>query len=1404
MSNRYLFLIGMLYWIGMSVLSAQEVNHQFQYLTIDEGLAHTDATCLTQDDQNFIWIGTYFGLNRFDGYELKSFYNQNNPLRNVYTNRINDFCIDNKRRIWLATQGGVECFDIATATFLELKRDNTSSLATSVAHIAFDQKSDRLILGNATDISFFEVSEALELKKIETSLPANIGLVHEIMYKDGDWWLLGARGLFKVDLGDSKIQLEPIQLLVDDQEANDFIGFTIDQGELWLASQEAIYSGVIAKEKPSVKLKKMPFATDSFTGKLEATNFTSTRLVKEGENLWFGTTSGLVHCQITEEGLLPKWYQKKEPFTKYSLTSSHVSDLFMDQSNCLWVSTFGGGVNYIDLSQKKFHLLQSDPQNPENSLSGNYIRAMLEDADGQLWIGTRENGLNVYDFDHKRFKHFLHQNDAPSSISSNKIRSIAADQEDRIWIGTQEGLNIYEAGQSGFQKLFHERDNPNSLTNDVIFALACDKFGQMWAGSWHNGLNRIVYQDQNNYQIERITSQTAPWKLSSDKVSFIYADEKSDEVFVGTDNGLNHILLTRTGQIAKIIHYKGSGETNQLRSNFIWPIVKTSPNVLWVGTIGGGLNKLELFADGTYTSRQYSVAEGAPSRDIESIQVDQAGNLWLGTRGLSMFNPVTESFTNYDINDGLQSNSFKIGAAATGSNGRLYFGGTNGINYFDPGEIQQYEQKPKIVITDLIVNNEPVQLRVAKNQWTLLEKSINLTERIRLSHLENNFSLSFASLHFANPDKCQYRYKLDGYNEDWVYTDAKDRKATYSNLEYGQYTFHVAGSNSDGIWSEEIATLEIAIIAPWWWTTMAKIIYVLLILGVIASIFYYFTRWYKLKKVYEFTLLGEQQMADLHKMRLQFFTNISHEFKTPLTLILNPLEQLIKGEVSSRKQRRYYQVMQNNAKRLLNLVNELLEFRKIESGSYALHAEKADLSAFAEDIFENFREHALLRDIDFSFQSAGLTDNFWMDKNVVEKILVNLLGNAFKYTGVGGNIKLSILENDRKPRPTYSASHELPSDHTADDYLWISVVDNGAGIPSKSLSQIFDRYFRGEEFPHDEKKGTGVGLALVKSLVARHSGILRVSSQDGAGTEFLVGLPKGNAHLSPDEISTQVIYKKADYDLPKLKDLYPETYIDSPQETLNETKKPTLLVVEDNLELRQFLKEHFEGAFYILEANNGVEGLEILATHQPDIILSDVMMPQMDGIRFCKAVKGNESLNHIPFILLTAKAAMESRLEGIKSGADIYLAKPFSIEELQLTLQRIITSRQKLRKLYLENAFSEAREIAVVEKEKDFVASIVRLIEENMENNQFDVSMLCKKMGMSRTKLYGKAKAVTGKSVGELIRSLRLRKAAELLASEDISVVQAMYRVGIQSQSYFTKSFKKEFGKTPSRYIKEL
>ncbi|SHM23614.1 Signal transduction histidine kinase, partial [Flavobacterium flevense] len=709
----------------------------------------------------------------------------------------------------------------------------------------------------------------------------------------------------------------------------------------------------------------------------------------------------------------------------------------------------------------------------------------------------------------------------------------------------------------------------------------------------------------------------------------------------------------------------------------------------------------------------------------------------------------------------------------------------------------------RIVLTNLFVNNKAVKIgELNEKDQIILKESINSIDEIRLNHLENNFQLQFSSLHYGNPNRNRFKYRLLGYNKKWIDADANDRKASYSNLPYGDYVFEVMGTNNDGVWSSEVKRIKISVLAPWWLTNFAIFLYVLILIGGLFFSYYLIIRWFKLKNDYEVSKIHEQEKEKLFQLTTQFFTNISHEFKTPLTLILNPLEKLLnKDKINEFKKEKYYQLMYKNAIRLLRLINELVDYRKINSNSYKLNAKSHQVAPFFNDIEEAFIATTENKSIELNFENKLPFKEFQFDKAVLEKIIFNVLGNSLKFTPNGGkiSIKLSLEKEETNSKLTNYCA--VKSDYEASSYIYLSIEDTGRGISEPALEHIFDRFFQADN--DSEIQGSGIGLTLVRSLANIHHINLFVYSKEDIGTKFILELP----NINYDEV-----FKIEDSKQSVMLSKSALSPFDDKQNVITDSKiglyenftKPEILLVEDNLELRSFMKDHFDEDFKIIEANNGIEALELLSKNKIQIIISDIMMPLMDGVNFCKEVKNNPEYTAIPFILLSAKFNVESQIEGAQSGADVYIAKPFSMEVLHLTVLNMLRTRKQLKEATLKNTFEEARKNVKGDIEDEFLKEVIDCIDNNIEDVDFDVVKLCSLLGISKTKLYAKIKEVTSESIGGLIREIRLKKAAQLLSSTDMNIVQVMDKVGIQSQSHFTKSFKKQFDVTPSEFVKNL
>ena len=1408
-----------LFLIFICMQASSQDNYRFRHITINDGLAHTDGTCVIQDKTGFMWFGTNAGLQRFDGIQLKLFMNNTNPVRRVYNNRITSLYNDNGL-LWVGSEGGLHCFSIKEERFLPLKInipeiDLSGTVISKIIVLkdqivlvtnqniyagTFNPKTSELNLSslnnliiNPFEIHLFFYDAATDLQD-KIWIGTNAGL-NALLYEKGKFSFLE-----KIDRDSEKIQLSANAITQVEYFDNQLLITAVEDLEIISLSKNDHKFRSLLK---TFHLKKYFKGMD-----LENENLAITKIISDhNDNLWAATAVGLIFIEnpLSDEPLVSIFSHNQ--YDKNTISAEHCSDLFLDNSNCLWIGTWGGGISYLDLEQKQFGILRRNPLEKNSSLSGEFVRAISESPDGKIWVGTRDDGINIFDPKTGECKLFKLGNLTNESLCNNKIRSIKR-HDQKMYVGTTNGLNIIDLKTNSIDKIPINSGYSKNNSLSAIFEIVIDKRDQIWLATWGGGIGRILFENGHKVISNISTQSSGKNRLSSDLVNFIYYDYKKDEIWATTSLGLNRILLTPTGDISKIIYYQSNNTSGSLSSDYIWPIIQANDSTFWIGTLGGGLNKLVIgdkideMNRGSYHSTVFDIENGCPANDIETMLMDDQGKLWIGGKGLSRFDPDLNEFWNFDVNDGLQSNGFKIGASCKSANGTLYFGGINGLNYFVPSEIKKNKTKPLVALTEFRVFNQEIEPNQVVHKRVLIKDGINYLDKVSLRYNENDFSIGFASLHYANPEKCKFKYQLEGYDENWKYIDSKYPFANYSNLKYGEYTFRVDASNNDGIWSGTPVSLKIQITPPWWQSNIALIIYALLTIALIYGSYFYSIRWIKMKNDLKLKEADEKRKDELLQTKLQFFTNISHEFKTPLTLILSPLEKLKSDEISNGEKHKFLDLITANAGRLLSLVNELIEFRKAESGKLTLHSQKADLFQLLNQIGMQFQDIARQKDISLKIRN-GSGKLIWFDQEKMTKIIYNLISNSVKFTNEGGEIELEVFTSAKENLKSEFAIHvEFDSGHKASEYTFIRVKDNGIGITPGSINQIFDRFFHLND-GGNQHLGSGIGLALVKSLVMLHQGFIQVSSERYKGTEIMVGFPLGDAHVRPEEKlapeessnipASDIIDPNLDF---KQENLPKET------NTTNENL-PGLLIVEDNDELRNMLIEHYSNEFKVFGAKNGVEGIRTATSELPELIISDIMMPEMDGVEMCKTLKEDIQTSHIPIILLTAKSSIEHQIEGTEAGADVYIPKPFSLRLLDAQIKRLIESQSSLKEKYASDIYASTREIVKNRKDQEFLDSLIDIINENIDNNDFNVNILCQELGFGRTNLYKKIKSVTGYSLGEFIRSLRLKKAAKLLVSQDISISEVIFMVGINSNSYFTKAFKAQFGVTPSEFINQ-
>ncbi len=1341
---------------------AQNRNLRFEHLSVEDGLSQNLVNCIYQDSKGFMWFGTHDGLNRYDGYNFKVFRHEPGNLNSLSDYAVNAIAEDDSGFLWIATRDGLNKFDPKTESFktFKIEPQNKNSLTNNFISALLVDDKNNLWIGtrgglNKLDLTTYKFSSfQIDPANDKSLIGKYVTAIHQ--KKDGSLWIGTTAGLckfipetgtfisFKNDPNNNNtISSNLINFFAEDSQGNLWIG--TNSGLNLLKNNEEKFIRFIEED-----------GKNSLRG-----NFVRSICIDEKGVLWIATMGGGLN----------KFYPTKQFFENYknifndkqSLSSNYLISLFIDKSGVVWIGSQDKGLSkFSPKSQKFIHIQQS-----ENDISGNYVQSFFEDENGTLWIGT-ENGLQKMDS-----KFNFQNNNFNYGLVNKSITSIIKDRNKNYWIGTF-GDGLYKIKDEKVIRYAWQKNNPNSLSNNFIHTLFEDKNGMLWIGTGLGGL--VKFDTESNIFKTYKPNPNDPNSISSVEVTSIIEDDKF--LWIGTTTG----GLNKFDKEKEIFYnYKHDPQNlKSISSTRINTLFKDDSGDLWIGTFGGGLNKYNV-KENSFTF--YNSKDGLPGNNILGITQDGANNLWISSsNGISKFNLSNKSFKNFDVNDGLQANEFIENSCYKSSKtGLIYFGGVNGFNVFHPDNIKDDDFISPIVITDFKIFNKTISLNnYSENGNT----NIAFIDELTLPYDQNVFSFEFASLDFSNPAKNKFKYKMEGFDKNWITAD-KQNFASFTNLDPGSYVFKVMGTNGDGVWNPQTASINIKITPPWWLTWWAYVIYASLFIAALFTIRRYEMNRIKLKNDLKLKEFESEKLQEVDKIKSRFFANLSHEFRTPLTIILGSLEKL-KREMQNNPNEKDFEVMKRNAARLLQLINQLLELSRIESGSVKLNASENDIVKFLKRITASFSSLAYQKNIDLKFNNFSVEDMpesesilLFLDKKKLETVFYNLLSNAVKFSPEGEAIDVNISQ--------------------AENSVKIKFSNTGVEIQRENISKIFDRFYQADEGGTGNFEGTGIGLALAKEYVELHKGKIEVVSGNKK-TMFTVYLQLGSAHLSEDEINyeeTEVIFEAEDFSvhsLPAATDL---------SEDDTEKGKTIVLVVEDNFDLREMIKEILHHEYRVVEAENGIEGLKRAEEIIPDLIISDIMMPRMDGYEFSRKIKESEKTNHIPIIILTAKAATEDKLQGLEIGADDYLIKPFDEKELKIRIKNLIKIRRQMRKKFQSQMLIKPSEVVVPSSQKMFIEKLTAIIEENISAENLSVEMLCEKIGMSRTQLHRKIKAITNQSTSEFVRNFRLQRAADLIKNDFGNMAEVAYKVGFNSQAYFTKSFQEVYGCTPSDYKKK-
>jgi signal transduction histidine kinase/DNA-binding response OmpR family regulator len=948
-----------------------------------------------------------------------------------------------------------------------------------------------------------------------------------------------------------------------------------------------------------------------------------------------------------------------------------------------------------------------------------------------LLIGTESGGVNIYQMQNHRFQYLTKK----QGLSSDCVKSFVTDGNE-ILIGTyQGGITIVDAQTYRVKAILrNKKDDPHSLRDDVVWNLYKDSKGNIWVAT-----NKGV--DQYNAGNRTFTHRN---DIFPQKVCNWIKEDESGDLWFGGD---------------ELLIYNSQTHTGKFYDERTRDAISTKNNCYWLATRGHGL---ALYSKESGFIRYFTESDGLCNNNVQSLERDEAGYIWLSTfNGLSRFDEESHEIINFDIYDGLQDNQFNYGAAIPYQT-NLIFGGINGVNIFNPAEIRKNFYVPPVVFTGLKIFNKPVEIGQSIN------KSINVVEKIELNSKQNVFSIEFAALSFANSSKNEYAYMMEGFDTDWIYS-GKVNSATYTNLNPGKYRFKVKASNSNKIWNPQEVSLEVIIHPPFWKTWWFRLIgFGVIILFVIYLAQFYLNR-AKLNNELVFEKTRARKLHEIENMKLRFFTNISHEIRTPLTLILGPLGQVLEqGEIDPESKNKL-KLVKRNADQLLKLINQLLDFRKLEARKQIVHYEKSDLVYFIGSIVEAFQSLAIEKGVNLTFVPGKESFSTWFDNDKIQKIVNNLLSNALKFTSVSGlvGVTFDLHENSS------------PDNQENQSFYTITVKDTGKGISEKNITKIFERFSQGNNEQNDAR-GSGIGLAITREFVKLMGGEIDVDSIEGQGSTFSIRLPLlVDADVKKDDIENK---EKHEDEL-----------------LLNKNQK-ILLIAEDNTDVREYTASGFRSEYKVIEAENGKEAYELAIQYIPDIIISDLLMPVMNGDALCKKIKKDERTSHIPFILLTAVTSKESERDALKAGADDYITKPFDSTVLKLKVDNLLSLRDTLRDKYKTDFLLQPSSVILVSPDEKFLKKAVDTIEQNIDDADYDIETFASDVGVSRMQLYRKLEALTSMTVKEFIRDIRIKRAAQLLEQNKANVSEIIYQVGFRDLAYFRKCFREQYGASPSEY----
>ena len=1072
-----------------------------------------------------------------------------------------------------------------------------------------------------------------------------------------------------------------------------------------------------------------------------------------------------------------------------SITSSEVASLLRDRQGIMWVGMIGGGINMVNNRKAKFNMDRLSEA--KRMLKSNSVRSILLDDEGLLWMGMSTYGFGVKDRATGKFTHYTQMLDFKNYSRMSTVMSIIqSPSTGHIWVGVYNGgaFEIDKSAPVGKRVKYYSPSNVPWMCNSCIYSIYEDSKQNMWFAT----RGGVSMRTADGTPV-RIDSLKVGDTMMYDVVAMQIVEGNNGDMWVtSSTNGV--IRIQGSGNSLKEYTVSGYSLANdKLNSNYADCVYKDAQGRIWVGTGGSGLNLYDAAND---TFLPVHVLWNLPGDAIVSIQSDKQGELWLGTNIGLLRLTVPDDLQNvtyrlYTTADGLQDNIFNRGASCVASDGEMFFGGHRGYNSFYPDQQEEQVFSFPVVITNIKVFNQTWASLTEKERAAMSDLSPGFMNEIRLDYKHNNFSIEFSALEYANPERNQYAYRLEGFDSGWQYTDASKRFAYYNNLKAGTYTFYLKSSNSNGIWNQDVQTVKVIILPPPWKTWWAYTLYILLVLGSAWYAYRVIRNRIRLRNALHMREMEQAKAEEINHAKLQFFTNITHELLTPLTIISASVDELMQAAPGYKEQ---YRVMTNNINRLIRLLQQILEFRKAETGNLKLRVSQGDLAQFVRRSFDSFRPLMKKQDMQFSISCSPEPFNAYFDPDKLDKILYNLLSNASKYSRHGGmiSIRLTCME---------------------ENLACLVVKDNGPGIAKEAQKNLFKRFYEGD-YRKFKTIGTGIGLSLVRDLVVLHHGTITAESEEGQGTEFTVTFPVLRTAYAEEEIDSNLSGV-----IPDVEEIVEADAVEKEEEGADTTPSRSLLIVEDSEDLLNLMVKLLGTDYVIYTATNGREAIEVVEVEDIDLIVSDVMMPEMDGIELLNAVKTNHNVCHIPVIILSAKASLDDRIKGLEYGADGYITKPFSSAYLRARLKSVLLQRTHLKDFLLAGRSLDEVTVTVTEEkqehrledlspslpqithfDEEFIKNIIQSVEDNLNNPDFKIEDLADSMGMGRSMFYRKIKSILSVSPIDFVKDMRVKRSVQLLESGEYTVSEVAYMCGFSSPQYFSRVFKAAMGCTPTEY----